>query len=255
MKTRIILIILSFFWCAAPGCFAQDALEFPRISDGEIILHHHGFSLSYNAEWMIPSWVAYKLSASDLEGNAVRARYFSPDPSPKLEGYPLAMHWHYTYSGWVRGHMVPAGDLKYSQEAMNDSFLTTNVCPMNLEFNNGIWKRLEERIRRLSIDFGSVYIITGPIVGTNKYGRVGGSDIVIPDAFYKAILVPYQGSYLSIAFLFFNEPAPKGSRLRDYALTVNDLESLTGMDFFYALDAQEAIIVENLFPLKELGLY
>ena len=255
MKTRFILILISSFLCATINSFAQNGLEFPKTNNDEIILNHTGFSLSYNPKWMIPSWVAYELSASNMEGDAIRARSFSPDPSPELEGYPLAQHWHYTYSGWVRGHMVPAGDLKYSQHAMNDSFYTTNICPMNLEFNNGIWKRLEEKIRRLALDFGRVYIITGPIVDTNHYGKVGESDIVVPDAFYKAILIPYKNSFLSIGFLLNNEPAPKGSRLRDYALTVKELESLTGMDFFYALSNAESETVENLLPLKELGLY
>ena len=233
---------------------AQNRLEYPKIAENEIVIHHNGFTLSYNPDWMMPNWAAYELESSDLEGDAVRQSYFSPDPSPELKDYPLAEHWHYTKSGWVRGHMVPAGDLKYSQEAMNDSFYTTNICPMNMEFNNGIWKRLEEKTRKWAIEFGRVYVITGPILGDNKNGKVGTSDIYIPDSFFKAVLIPYENTYYSIGFVLFNEPAPKGSQLRDYALTVDDVEELTGMDFFYALKPRVASEVEKMLPLKELSL-
>lgn len=203
---------------------------------------------------MIPRWAAYKLDSLDLKGDAVRPKAFSPDPSPELGNYSLAEHKHYTGSGWVRGHMVPAGDLKHSQVAMNDSFYTTNICPMNLEFNNGIWKRLEERVRKWAIQFGQVYVITGPIIGDNKNGKVGTSDIVIPDAFFKAILIHYDDLYYSIGFVLFNEPAPKGCQLRDCSLTVDELEELTDFDFFAGLPKEIAYTVENQLPLKELSL-
>lgn len=235
--------------------YGQREIAYPKLKQGEIIVRHVGHTLSYNPQAMIPYWVAYQLKATDMEGEAERARLFSPDPSEKLEKFPLAEHWHYTHSGWCRGHMAPAGDMKYSQEAMNDSFYTTNICPMDMSFNNGIWKRLEEKIRKLAIEFGSVYIITGPIIGKNVNGKVGESNIIVPDAFYKAILVPYKDSYLSIAFIMRNEAAPKGSKLRDYTLTVDELELLVGRDFFATLDTATAKKIESTLPLKELGLY
>ena len=248
------LSLSVFLLLACFSLYAQNHLEYPQISGNDIIIHHHGFVLSYNPDWMIANWVAYELESSDLVGDAVRQNTFSPDPSAELEGFPLAEHWHFTHSGWVRGHMVPAGDLKYSQEAMNDSFYTTNVCPMNMEFNNGIWKRLEEKVRTWAVRFGRVYIVTGPIIGDNRHGKVGSSGIVIPDSFYKAVLIPVEGSYYSVAFVHFNEPSPMGSHLRDYALSVDDVEELTGMDFFAGLPPEVAVSVENQLPLRELEL-
>ena len=230
-------------------------MSFPVIRNGDIIVHHYGHSLCYNPEAMIPAWTAYTLYAGDMEGDAVRPARFSPDPAPELAGFPLAEHWHYSRSGWVRGHMVPAGDLKYDQQAMNDSFLTTNVCPMDMGFNNGIWKRLEEKVRKLAVQFDHVYIITGPILGENRFGKVGESDILVPDAYYKALLVPYKGSYLSIGFLLPNEAAPSGSKLKDYAVTVAELESRTGLIFFASLPLGASFKIKEMLPLKELGLY
>lgn len=248
-------LILFLFLITIPSALAQRRMELPEIRRGEIIVHHTGHTLSYDPDAMLPRWVAYVLHAGDMEGDAQRENGFSPDPSPVLESYKLAEHWHYTYSGWVRGHMVPAGDLKYSQAAMSESFYTTNVCPMDMTFNNGIWKRLEEKSRKLAIEFDYIFIVTGPIIGSNKNGKVGESDIVIPDAFYKALLVPYEESYLAIGFIMENEPAPQGSKLRDYAVTIKQLESITGRDFFPTLARKLAAKIENELPLKELGLY
>ena len=249
---RLLFVVCAFLCLVRLPLAAQRDTSFPVIRNGEIIVRHHGHTLCYDPEAMIPAWTAYTLYAGDMEGDAVRPGRFSPDPSPVLQGFPLAEHWHYTRSGWVRGHMVPAGDLKYDQQAMDDSFLTTNVCPMDQGFNNGIWKRLEEKVRKLAVKYDHVFIITGPIVGENRNGKVGNSDILVPDAFYKALLVPYKGSYLSIGFLLPNEAAPKGAKLRDYAVTVADLEVLTGRIFFASLSMGTSFRVKEMLPLQEL---
>lgn len=244
----VLSILLSSFLCVA------QELELPKISRNEIIIVHTGHVLSYNPEYMIPNWVAYELKASELDGDAQRRRTFSPDPDPMLAGYDLATHNDYTNSGWCRGHMLPAGDVKYGQKAMDDSFYTTNICPMETSFNNGDWKRLEEKIRKWAIEFGVVYVVTGPVVGNNHYGKVGDSNIVIPDAFYKSVLVPYDGSYFTVSFLMFNEPSVK-HKLKDYAITTEKLESMIGKTLYYKLPKRVARQIKSYLPLKELGLY
>ena len=244
-------VILFLFLTLVPA-IAQEKVECPAFRDGEIIIRHTGFTLSYNPETMLPDWVAYELEAGDLEGDAVRKPSFSPDPSPELRGYELAQHYHYSHSGWVRGHMVPAGDLKYDQAAMDDSFYTTNVCPMNMQFNNGIWKRLEEVCRRWAREYGHIYIVTGPIVGGNVNGKVGDSGIVVPDAFFKAVLVPVGDGFLSIGFRMENAEGTKG-RLRDFTCTVVEVEDAAGLVLFPSVDGEPGL--KRQVPLKELGLY
>ena len=252
MSIKRLLTILALVLLTSFSMSAQKNLELPKIKSGEIIIHHTGHTLSYNPVWVLPNWVAYELRAEELEGDAERARYFSPDPL--LDKYPRAEHWHFTNSGWVRGHMVPAGDLKYSQEAMNDSFYTSNVCPMNMKFNNSIWKRLEEKSRKWAVQYGHIYIITGPIMGCNINGKVGDSDIMIPDKFYKAVLAPYKGSYLTIGFIMDNAEETQ-VKLRDFAVTVDDLEELIGTNLFANLDLLTEMKIEKQLPLKELELY
>lgn len=233
-------------------CSAQECLELPKIKSNEIIVRHTGHTLSYNPRWLIPNWTAYELTPDELEGDALRAKKFTTDPN--LEGYPRAEHWYYTNSGWVRGHMVPAGDLKNSQKAMDESFYTSNICPMNMAFNNGIWKRLEEKIRKWAVQYGHVYIITGPIMGRNVNGKVGESDIFIPDKFFKAVLVPYNKSFLTIGFIMANDDSTKG-KLKDCAITVDELEHIISMDLFTNLKKGTERLIEDQFPIKQLGLY
>lgn len=246
----VVLAVLAVVPLSAFG--HGDKLELPQTEPSEIIVAHSGHTLSYNPVWLLPNWVAYELKAEELEGDAERLGRFSPDPA--LEKYPRAEHWHFTNSGWVRGHMIPAGDVKYSQEAMNDSFYTSNVCPMDQHFNNSIWKRLEETVRRLALQFGTVYVVTGPVMGQNVNGKVGESDVMIPDAFFKAILVPDGHSYLAIGLVMRNDPQTQG-RLRDFAISVDELEKLTGRDFFCNLPMDTQAAIEGLLPLKKLGLY
>lgn len=252
MTITRLLSILTLTLLTSISMSAQKNLELPKIKPGEIIIHHTGHTLSYNSVWILPNWVAYELRAEELEGDAERARYFSPDPL--LENHPRAEHWHFTNSGWVRGHMVPAGDLKYSQEAMNDSFYTSNVCPMDMKFNNSIWKRLEEKARKWAFQYGHIYIITGPVMGLNVNGKVGESGIMIPDKFFKAVLVPYKGSYLSIGFIMENAETTQG-KLRAFAVTVDELEEITGINMFSNLDLLTETKIEKMLPLKELELY
>lgn len=252
MQVNKIVSVFVFLFCSC-SCFAQTKkLELPKFKSTDIIVEHTGHILSYNPEWMLPNWVAYELRSEELEGDAHRLKGFYPDP--KLEGYVPAEHWHYTNTGWVRGHMIPAGDVKYSQDAMDDSFCTSNVCPMNMHFNNSIWKRLEEKARAWAVEYGYIYIVTGPIIGQNINGKLGVSDILIPDKFYKAFLIPYNGSYLAIAFVMDNAEETAG-KLKDFAMSVDDLERIIDIDLFNNLDFLTELQVESQLPVKKLGLF
>lgn len=254
MKHLKVFIAFVLAFMSAGTVALSQSLEYPKIKNGEIIIFHTGHTLSYDKNHMLPYWVAYELKDTELEGDAVRSGSFLPDPSPELFGLTLAQHKDYTNSGWVRGHMVPAGDLKYSQKAMDESFYTTNVCPMNKNFNEGDWKRLEEKIRSWAKKYHSVYVITGPLILNDNNGYVGNSEIAVPNAFWKAILVNDGEQFYSIAFLMYNEPSKK-KKLKEYAITVSELESFIDRKLFYALDKRIAKSIKGTLPLKELGLY
>ena len=109
-----------------------EMLELPDFTQEDLILRHDGFVVSYDTDAKIPKWVAYELTAEELDGNVPRARSFSMDLGYKGR---QAMREDYSNTGWDKGHMAPSADMKWSQTAMSESFYLTNVCPQNPDLN------------------------------------------------------------------------------------------------------------------------
>lgn len=206
--------------------------ELPQLVDNrnQQFIEHIGYTVSYNLDWLIPNWVAYELTREETFGECPREKKFSPDPI--VSGTPV-LHQDYSNSGFDRGHMVPAGDMKWSAQAMRESFYTTNICPQNRNNNAGDWKDLEELARSWARAYGSVYICCGPIV-SNEATTIGARGIVVPQAFYKVFLrLKNDGTWASIGFVMPNIAGSKP--LMTYMYSVDEVEELTGIDFFHQL--------------------
>lgn len=215
--------------------------ETPRlfVKRSQQVIEHTGYTVSYNYDWLIPNWVAYELTRQETYGDFPREKKFAPDP--QVKGTPV-IHQDYSNSGYDRGHMAPAGDMKWSEQAMKESFYMTNICPQNHNNNAGDWKDLEELVRDIASKYGSVYICCGPIVTdvSNTIGTI--RKIVVPQSFYKVLLRQKKdGSWTSIGFVM---PNAAGNRpLMTYMHSVDEIENLTGIDFFYNLpDSIEDLI-------------
>lgn len=211
---------------------AIDKIEIPaKLKDKpEQIIAHTGFTVSYNAEWKIPNWVAYELTKEKAKGSASRSETFVPDP--EIPYKKSATTYDYQNSGWDRGHMAPAADMKWSEQAMKESFYLSNVCPQNRNLNAGVWNDLEIQVRELAIQKGKIYVVCGPIV-SKQSKTIGSNKVTVPDAFFKALLQNYSGQWSSIAFMFENKSGRKP--LSSYAMTVEELQTITGIAFFPAL--------------------
>ena len=121
--------------------------------------------------------------------------------------------------------------MKWSKTAMRESFFMSNISPQNPGFNRGIWKSLEGQVRKWSNN-SSIYIVTGGILKKNL-ATIGPNKVSVPKFFYKVILDIQEPSIKGIGFVL---PNKKGSRqLRDYAVSIDDVEELSGIDFFYLL--------------------
>lgn len=160
-------------------------LELPASQDNDIILVYSGFVVNYNTDRLIPNWVAYELTAEEVGGEVPRARGFSMDPN-----YPgrQAMREDYSNSGWDKGHMAPSADMKWSQEAMTESFFLTNICPQDPTLNGRDWHALENRVRDWALRYDRLWVVCGPIIRDNQYGTIGERSVSVPDGFYKAVL-------------------------------------------------------------------
>ena len=217
-------------------------------SQGQIITRE-GYTLSYNESRRIPNWVSYELTSQEAGGQVPREKGFYQDPEVKGNQATLL---DYKYSGWDRGHMAPAGDMKWSETAMYESCYLSNICPQNPDLNGGRWRILEEKCRDLAGDYSSVNIVCGSIIEDGRYGTIGESKVVVPDAFFKVLLVKQGDECESIGFYFKNEPASQS--LRTYSYSVDEIEKKAGMDFFSGLDDIIEDKIESSFSLSCWGI-
>lgn len=231
------LALFLFFIITNISVFSQklvnlENIEIPgKIKDRtERVIVHKGYTVSYNADWKIPNWVSYELTDVEVAGEEPRAKKFVPDPMvPKYES---ATTDDYKNSGWDRGHMAPAADMKWHPQAMKESFYLSNVCPQNRNLNAGVWKDLEEQVRDLAAQKGSVYVVCGPIVSAD-YQTIGANNVVVPSAFFKVLLQEEDGKIYTIGFVYENIAGRRP--MSTYAMTVDEVEELTGIDFFPSL--------------------
>lgn len=226
-------------------------LEIPAPLKGvpEQILTRRTYTVSYNREWNLPNWVAWELNTERLVERESRTNKFLPDPDlPPEEAVTTA---DYTNSGYDRGHMCPAADNRWHWRAMQESFYMTNICPQNRNLNAGDWKELEDACRRWAKEEGSIYIVCGPIVYKKGKARTIGREhsVRVPDAFFKVVLCTASTPPRAIGFIYKNSPSNRP--MYSYVNTVDEVERITGIDFFPALpDEVEAEVEGRCEPEK-----
>lgn len=141
--------------------------------------------------------------------------------------------------------------MKWSEQAMDECFYFTNCCPQNHDFNGGMWNCLENNVRSWARKYGRVYVITGPIFTNNQYGILGADKVVVPDAYFKACVVPKGDGYSAIGFIMDNTAL--SSKLESYACTVDELESLIGLDLFCGMNDQIEGEIEAVVKWNDWG--
>ncbi|MFT4535368.1 MAG: endonuclease G [Saprospiraceae bacterium] len=202
---------------------------YPESTTGEVVEHKY-YTLSYSEEHEQAEWVAYKLTEDNLRKPRIkRAKKFTPDKSIKGSS---AYHNDYTHSGYTRGHLAPAGDMAFSEDAMRESFYMSNMSPQLKEFNGGIWRELEETVRDWAYDNDELYIVSGPILNDDHIIKQIGRNnkVSVPDLFYKIVLDIKGEDKKAIAFLLPNERSEK--RLQEYIVSIDELEELLDINFF-----------------------
>lgn len=226
-----LLSILLLFCINIASCQNVNLsnVEIPTITDerSDRKITHKGFTLSYNYDWKIPNWVAYELTDWEVEGDVPRYDRFKPDPM--VPQNVTATTNDYKYSGYDRGHMAPAADMKWDEQAMKESFYLSNICPQNPNLNGGVWKDLEEQVRDLASQKGRIFVVCGPIVN-DASNTIGENKVVIPQAFYKVLLQEDNGEIHAIGFVYENKSGRKP--MSTYAMTVDEVEEITNIDFF-----------------------
>ena len=202
----------------------------------EQIIQHEGYTVSYNADYRIANWVAYVLTDKEARSDkAERQNKFVVDPLVKGAS---ATNEDYTRTGYDRGHLAPAGDMKWSEKAMRESFYLSNITPQKPGLNRGIWKELEEQIRLWARENGAVLIATGPVIPDEELNRLGKNRVGVPRQFYKVLCMVVNNQLEGVGFLFENRDYGT-TPLRQMMVPIDSVEQVTGIDFFPALPDDE----------------
>ena len=209
-----------------------DGLEIPVYTRGtlsETIRKRYSYTVSYNHEMKNPNWVAWKISAEHASGKVQRMAFQDDEDMPGPKGYLS----DYYNSGYDRGHMCPAADNKWSEKAMEDCFLITNMCPQDNGLNRGMWNSIEQQCRSWAEKYGKVYVVCGPIYLNQQHRKIGKNKVVVPEAFFKVVL--RMGDYpQAIGFICRNQ-SQKGRKKTDFVNSIDEVERITGYDFFSKL--------------------
>lgn len=210
-------------------------------NDGNLTVHN-GYTLCYSEEHEQPIWVAYVLTPEELQMPSVtRKDSFKADPAIKTGSAQLA---DYKSSGYDRGHMAPFADLSWSEESASDSFYLSNMSPQNSSLNRGKWADLESTVRKFAKK-EPMCIVTGPVLTDGPFETIGENQVSVPHYYYKVILDYVGDEIKAIGFLLPNEKCD--GNLYSYAVTVDEIETLTGLDFFPMLEDDIESSLESCF--------
>ena len=197
----------------------------PNSTFGSIARHEY-YILSYSEPHEQAEWVAYPLKREHLTNASRKRPYFIEDPKIKSK----SADWrNYRGSGYDRGHLVPAGDRRFSEQAYNETFYTSNISPQDRDFNAGIWNRLEQKVRYWCKTYGDLVVITGGVL-EDRLEEIGEEDVDVPEAFYKIIYRETKNGAEVISFLIPNQES--NLSLENFVVSIDKLEQETKLDFF-----------------------
>jgi len=237
-----------------PPEYEVEPLVLPYCEDPERIIRYKGFVLLYNEEYEQASWVAYLLTKEEEAGALDRPKNFRPDVNIETGS---ASQDDYDVKGYIpepgaepkkydRGHLAPDADMDWDFLAVSQTYLFSNMSPMVPKFNSGIWAKLEDWVREQVKASEEVYVVTGPVLTNGPYQEIGPNMMDVPKRYFKVILDYKEPEIKTIGFIIPNEPSDEP--LANYAMSVNQVETETGLEFFHSLEnAQEEELESQVY--------
>jgi len=224
---RLIIFIITLLLVVIVNAESPDNLSLGTPGNADTVVNRKGYALGYSEKYEQPLWVIYRITKEEMNSPRFRRTDdFRPDPAIKTGSAALG---DYRRSGYDRGHLAPAATMGFSRQAMSESFYLSNMSPQKPQFNRAIWKKLESQVRTWAHQNKDIYVITGPVIKPG-YKTIGRNSVAVPQYYYKVIFDISPPSFKMIAFILEN----KGSKqpLKTFVVTVDDVEKLTGLDFF-----------------------
>ncbi len=204
-------------------------------------LQNRGYAVGYSDSMKNPLWVGYRLFDVPKLQSGQRPSGFKADARTKAE----IRHNDYTNSGYDRGHMAPNYGIatRYGRDAQLETFLMSNVIPQTPAVNRGLWKDLEMlSARKYGRYFTEIWVITGPVFQEPVEKMKSG--VRIPSHYYKIMVDERGGELRALAFLV-EKDCPPYTRIRKCLVSIDRIETLTGLDFFPGLSEEEQIALET----------
>lgn len=257
LAIMLAILLLSYIvlWIVTPSADEHDAasavvvaegLELPALNASDVVVKHTGYTLSYSEEHEQAEWVAYELTKQEVLGNHERQDDFRPDGAIRSGSADVD---DYRGSGYDRGHLAPAADFPWSEQAMSDTFYMSNMSPQDPSFNRGIWSSLEAVVRNFAFTKGVVHVATGPVLNEGPFATIGANKVSIPKRFYKVVLDATSPRPVAIGFVIPNSATSKSPS--SFAMSVDEVEQITGLDFFVALDDKIEQEAERSLVLRD----
>jgi endonuclease G len=247
-KKTVLFIVIAFafslnisFAGSIDGCKEYSKLGIPG-QQGELLCRK-GYLLAHSAELKTPIWVIEHLTAEKANGTIPRPKPDPFKPDPNLKKGERAELADYKNSPYDRGHMAPAADMHWDQQAMIECFFLSNMVPqVGKGMNQGIWKNLEEYVRKWAIARDELYFFTGPIYEGGVKETIGKNKVAVPTHLYKIVYDPNKAE--AIAFIMPNDKLDSKD-MPDYIVTIRDVEEKTGLDFLSRLDKHVQDVIET----------
>lgn len=219
-----------------PQQYSSEHIIYGYPSRTGTTLYRKGYVLDHDNNKKVATWVSYHLTDTYLVQNVKRTDDFRPDPDlPKGQRSELI---DYDKSGYDRGHLCPAEDMRRDLQTESETFLLSNMAPqVGVGFNRGIWKDLESKVRTWAKERKSIYVIMGPIYEASNYKTIGPNKVAVPSSFYKIVVscTPGGKNLDAIAFIIPNKPT-SSNMLVKYITTIDEVEKETGLDFLHDLN-------------------
>lgn len=241
------LLLLFILFSCDNDTSKQELNDFNYLptSTTKNIVKHQYYTLSYNENFEQAEWVAYQLKEEHIVFVKFKRPYFEQDPKVKTG----SADWrNFKKSGYTKGHLIPAADRKFSKEAYTETFLTSNASPQIYDFNAGVWNRLEQKTRYWAQKYDELYVITGGVL-TDHLKTIGYEDVAVPKYFYKILLDYREPEIKAIAFLVPHKKSNKA--LYEFVVSIDKIETLTGIDFFPSLPDELENELEKSSDYKE----
>lgn len=245
--------------------FATGIVELPALRNGanDVFITHSttfngkkvtSFSLEYDKSKKHSRWVAFRFDNLTKLQNVGREDAFDTDPSISAEYQRVQAD--FGKKGYDRGHICASADRLYSREVNEQTFYYTNMSPQRNSFNTGIWLTLEGQVQswgRSCTSSDTLYVVKGGTIDKEEHikGYIDNDrSKPIPKYYYMALLFKKGESFKAIAFWMEHTDTQKSLKLSDYALSIDELEEKTGIDFFPSLNDNLENALESTYSLK-----